>query len=323
MTANRVAALTIDTHHHILPDFFWEATENDHAPVGGLAPLRWSKETAISFLDDAGIDLAVVSLSTPGVHTGDSTKARALARRCNEFSAELIGERPDRFGGFACLPLPDVDASLEELSYALDVLGLDGFVLFTNSNRVYLGDPVLEPVFEELERRKTVVYVHPNPSPDAIAHTLGLPDNLLDFPTDTNRAVAQMHYTNRFARTPNVKYIFSHAGGSIPYLAARFAIIDEMGFIAGGEQRGTAADMFRRIYWDTALAASGPVLRMLRDVAGIDQVLYGTDFPYLRRDLAVRSKQWISASTELSDLEKSAILGANAGRLFPRRFKTT
>ena len=108
--------------------------------------------------------------------------------------------------------------------------------------------------------------MHPNPSPDAVAHSLGLPDNLLDFPTGTNRAVAQMHYTNRFARTPNVKYIFSHAGGSIPYLAARFAIIDEMGFIAGGEQRGAAADMFRRIYWDTALAASDPVLRMLRDV---------------------------------------------------------
>ena len=98
----------------------------------------------------------------------------------------------------------------------------------------------------------------PNPSPDAAAHSLGLPDNLLDFPTDTNRAVAQMHYTNRFARTPSVKYIFSHAGGSIPYLAARFAIIDEMGFIEGGEQRGSAADMFRRLHWDTALAASDP-----------------------------------------------------------------
>ena len=161
------------------------------------------------------------------------------------------------------------------------------------------------------------VYVHPNPSPDAIAHSLGLPDNLLDFPTDTNRAVAQMHYTNRFARTPNVKYIFSHAGGSIPYLAARFAIIDEMGFIPGGEQRGTAADMFRRIYWDTALAASEPVLRMLRDVAGIDQVLYGTDFPYLRRDLAINSKQRILQSPELDDLERRAILGGNASRLFP------
>lgn len=220
MTGNPDRPLTIDTHHHILPDFFWQATENAHAPVGGLAPLQWSKEASISFMDDAGIDVAVVSLSTPGVHTGDGAKARILARRCNDFSAELIRSRPERFGGFACLPLPDVDASLEELSHALDVLGLDGFVLFTNSNGAYLGDPVLEPVFEELDRRRTVVYVHPNPSPDAVARSLGLPDNLLDFPTDTNRAVAQMHYTNRFARTPNVKYIFSHAGGSIPYLAA-------------------------------------------------------------------------------------------------------
>jgi hypothetical protein len=115
---------------------------------------------------------------------------------------------------------------------------------------------------EELERRKAVVYVHPNPSPDAVAHSLGLPDdNLIDFTAGTNCAVAQMHCTNRLARTPNVKYIFSHAGGSIPCLAARFAIINEMGFIAGGEQRGTAADMFRRIYWATALSASDPVLR--------------------------------------------------------------
>jgi len=112
---------------------------------GGLAPLRWSKEATTSFMGDAGIDVAVVSLSTPGVHTGDNAKARILARRCNEFSAELVHARPDRFGGFACLPLPDVDASLEELSYALDVL----VVLFTNSNGVYLGDPILQPVFAE------------------------------------------------------------------------------------------------------------------------------------------------------------------------------
>jgi predicted TIM-barrel fold metal-dependent hydrolase len=318
MISNPDGALIIDTHHHILPDFFWQATETANAPVGGLAPLKWSKEASISFMDDAAIDVAVVSLSTPGVHMGDSAKARDLARRCNEFSAQLVRSRPDRFGAFACLPLPDVDASLVELSYALDVLGLNGFVLFTNSSGVYLGDPSLEPVFEELERRETVIFVHPNPSPDAVAHSLGLPDNLLDFPTDTNRAVAQMHYTNRFARTPNVKYIFSHAGGSIPYLAARFAIIDEMGFIRGGEQRGTAADMVRRIYWDTALAASDSVLRMLRDVAGINQVLYGTDFPYLRRDLAVNSKQRILQSSELNNSERRAVLGGNATRLFPQ-----
>ena len=318
MTGTHQAFLTIDTHHHILPDFFWHETENSDVPVGGIAPLRWSQEASTSFMDDAGIDIAVVSISTPGVHTGSSAKARTLARRCNEFSAELVRARPDRFAGSACLPLPDVDGSLEELSYALDILGLDGFVLFTNSNGVYLGDPALEPVFEEIERRRTVVFVHPNPSPDATAHALGLPDNLLDFPTDTNRAVAQMHYSNRFARTPNVKYIFSHAGGSIPYLAARFAIIDEMGFVPGGEQRGTAADMFRRMYWDTALAASDPVIRMVREIAGIDHVLHGTDFPYLRRDLAIRSTQRILQSVALDDSERRAILGGNASRLFPR-----
>src|SRR6267154_1084151 len=114
--------------------------------------------------------------------------------------------------------------------------------------------------------------------------------------------------------------IFSHAGGSIPYLAARFAIIDEMGFIAGGEQRGTAADMFRRMYWDTALSASDPVLRMLRDVVGIDQVMFGTDFPYLRRDLAVNVKQRILDSFELNHLEKHAVLVGNASHLFPRLY---
>jgi predicted TIM-barrel fold metal-dependent hydrolase len=309
--------LTIDTHHHMLPDFFYEETNDVHAPVGGLAPMAWTKEASLSFMDDAEIDIAVLSVSTPGVHIGDGQKAKKLARRCNECVAEIIQQRPDRFASFACLPLPDVDNSLSELAYALDELELDGVVVFTNANGVYLGDPSLEPVFQELERRKCVVYVHPNVSPDPAAHALGLPDNLIDFTTDTNRVVAQMHYTNRFARTPSVRYIFSHAGGSIPYMAARFAIIDEMKFVPGGDERGTAADMFRRMYWDMALSTSDPVLRMLREVAGIDQVLYGTDFPYLRRDLAIGSKQRILQSAELNDRERTDILGRNALRLFP------
>ena len=310
--------MIIDTHQHMLPDFFWRETENEHAPVGGLAPLPWSREAMIAFMDDARIDAAILSVSTPGVHTGNGERARSLARRCNEFAADLLQWRPDRVGSFACLPLPDVDASLEELAYAFEVLGLDGVVLFTNANGVYLGDRALEPVLDDLERRRAVVFVHPNPSPDAAAHSLGLPDNLLDFPTDTNRAVAQMHYTNRFARAPNVKYIFAHAGGSIPYLAARFALIDEMRFVPGADQRGTAAEMFRRTYWDTALAVSDPVFRMLHDVASIDRVVYGTDFPYLRRDLAVNSKQQIMDAAALSDPDRRAVLGDNAARLFPR-----
>src|ERR1700676_2431309 len=299
---------TIDVHHHILPDVFWRATNDAHNPVGGIAPAPWSKESTLSYMDDAGINWAITSISTPGVHVGDDAAARDLARRVNEISAELIKERPDRFGGFAALPLPDVDGALRALEYALDTLKLDGVVLFSNARGIYLGDERFKPVFDELERRKAVVFVHPTSSPDPTAHSLGLPDSLIDFTADTTRAIAKLHYSNTFARTTNVKYILSHAGGTIPYLASRFAIVDAMKVIPGDEERGTAADTFRRLYWDTALSWSDPVLDMLRSIVGIDRVLYGSDFPYLRRDMAVGSVQAIEQTKELDDAERQTIL---------------
>jgi 6-methylsalicylate decarboxylase len=311
-------SLTIDVHQHILPDIFWRATNDAHNPVGGIVPAPWSKESTLSFMDDAGIDVAITSISTPGVHMGDDSAARDLARRVNELSAELIQERPDRFGGFAALPLPDVDGALRALEYGLDVLKLDGVVLFSNARGIYLGDTRFRPLFDELERRRAVVFVHPTSSPDAAARTLGLPDTLIDFTADTTRAVAQLHYGNTFARTPNVRYIISHAGGTIPYLAARFSVIDEMNVIPGAEERGTAADTLRRLYWDTAVTWRPAVLRMLRSVAGIGQVLFGSDYPYLRRDLAVACRHEIETSAELNSEESRAVLADNALKLFPR-----
>jgi predicted TIM-barrel fold metal-dependent hydrolase len=311
-------SLTIDVHHHILPDFFWQATNEQHGPVGGIAPAHWSPQSAVSFLDDAKIDVAITSISSPGVHLGDDTAARRLARRCNELSAELVQKYPARFGGFACVPLPDVEGSLREVAYALDVLKLDGVLLFSNAQGIYLGDRRFAPLFAELQRRAAVVFIHPTASPDTQFHQLGLPDSLLDFPVDTSRTIAHLHYSNTFARTPDVKYIVSHAGGTIPYVATRFGIVDEMGVIAGAEERGTAADTFRRLYWDTALSWKDPILQMLHSVVGMGQVLYGTDFPYLRRDLAVRSRVELQASTALCDAERTNVLGTNALKLFPR-----
>jgi predicted TIM-barrel fold metal-dependent hydrolase len=302
----------------MLPDFFWQETGNAHAPVGGFAPPQWSKEASISFMDDAGIDVAMLSISTPGVHVGDDKRARTLARRCNEFAAQLVHSHPDRFGSFAALPLPDVDGALEELSYALDVLKLDGVLLFSNVQGIYLGNPRLEPVFTELDRRAATVFVHPNPSPDPVAHRLGLPDSLIDFTADTTRAVAEMLYSNRLARTSNVKYIFSHAGGTIPYLAGRFGIVDEMRVIPGADGRRTAAETFRALYWDTALAFGDPVLRMLRSVVGLDHVVCGTDYPYFRRDLAVGCIAALKRTEELATSERQAVTSANALTLFPR-----
>ncbi len=309
---------TIDVHHHILPDFFFRETNEAGNPVGGIAPPHWDADLMLSFMDEAGIDVAITSISTPGVHVGDDARARSLARRCNELSAELVQAHPSRLGGFAALPLPDVDGTLEELAYVLDTLKLDGVVVFSNSNGVYLGDARFEQVFAELERRGAVVFVHPTASPDPSAHHLGLPDSLIDFTADTTRGVAQMHYSNRFARTPNIKYIFSHAGGTAPYLAGRWDIVDEMNVIPGAEERGAVVDTLRRLYWDMALSYRDPILRMLRDVVGLDQVLFGSDFPYIRRDLGVNCVQRLEQTAELTAKERTQVMSGNALKLFPR-----
>jgi 6-methylsalicylate decarboxylase len=310
---------TVDIHHHLIPDFYRAATEHDGQSVGGVLPAAWSQANALSFMDDAGIDVAIASISAPGVHLGDDAAALGLARRCNDHLAEMVRDRPDRFGGFAILPLPDIDAALGELARALDELRLDGVILLTNALGLYLGEPEYRPLFDELQRRGAVVFIHPTMSPDPSSHRLGLPDSLLDFPVDTARAVAQMHFNGVFAATADVKFVLSHAGGVVPYLARRFAIIDEMAVIADADgRRGSAADTFRRLYWDTALAWSDPTLHTLRAVAGLDHVVYGSDYPYLRRDIAIRGRAELQNSPELSDIERAAVLHGAAVSLLPR-----
>lgn len=310
--------LTVDLHQHVMPDFYWQASNEDGNAAGGITPPRWSFEGAVAYLDEARIDVAVPSISTPGVHFGDDVAARMLARRVNEYFAELKRRRPDRFGGFASLPLPDVEGALAELSYALDVLELDGVSLMTNAAERYLGDSYFDALFEELQRRAAVVFVHPTASPDPIAHTLGLPDALLDYPVDTSRAIAKLHYSNTFARTPDVKYMFSHAGGTIPFLASRFGIVDAMDVIPGAEERGAFADTIPRLYWDTASAFSDPVLHMLRSVTGLHNVVFGTDYPYPRDAISIGALRQLETTDELSDDERLGILGGSAIRLLPR-----
>ena len=148
--------LTVDLHHHVIPDFYWEASNEDGNAVGGITPPRWSLDGAIAYLDEARIDVAIPTISTPGVHFGDDAAARTLARRVNEYLADLKRQRPDRFGGFAALPLPDVDGSLEQIEYAFDVLDLDGRDL--DPPRIgSLVEDLLEMLIEALALRQQVV----------------------------------------------------------------------------------------------------------------------------------------------------------------------
>jgi predicted TIM-barrel fold metal-dependent hydrolase len=310
--------LTIDTHHHMLPDFFFEATNEKDNPVGGLKPQAWSVESSLAFMDELEIDMAVTSISTPGIELPDRFASRELARKCNDFAASLIAKYPRRFGALASIPMPDIDDAIGEAIYALDVLRLDGVALFTNSQGIYLGDRRMKPLFNELQSRKATVFIHPNASPDPVAHALGLTDNLIDFPGDTTRAIAQLHYGGTFAETPDIKYVFSHAGGTAPYLAGRFAIVDEMKIMGDNSVIGTAAEAFRRLYWDTALAWSDPVINTLRHIAGIGKVVFGTDFPYLRKDLAIKERLKIKSNPDLSAEEIKQVFGGNALELFPR-----
>lgn len=311
-------SLIVDLHQHVIPGFYWEASNEDGNAAGGINPPRWSLEGAIAYLDEAGINVAIPSISTPGVHFGDDAAASVLARRVNEYLADIRRDRPDRFGGFASLPLPDVGGSLEQLAYALDVLELDGVSLMTNAGGSYLGDARFDPIFAELQRRGAVVFVHPTASPDPIAHSLGLPDALLDYPVDTSRAIAKLHYSNTFARTPDVKYVFSHAGGTIPFLASRFGIVDAMDVIPGAEERGRFAHTMTRLCWDTASAFGDPVLHLLRSVTGLDNVVFGTDYPYPHDEISIGGLRSVEHTGELSDDERRAVLGETAARLIPR-----
>lgn len=308
----------IDLHHHVVPPALAE-TLAGLVGAGGTSGLHlpaWSREGMVSFMDDNDVAVAVASTGF-GVHFGDDQRAADLARRCNDFIAELVRERPDRFGGFGVLPLPSVDAALAEIDRIHDDLGLDGVMLSTNYAGVYLGDPALDRVFEALQARGTTVFVHPTASPDAAARTLGVPDFLIDYVADTTRAVTRLHYSNTFVRTPDVKYVFSHAGGTIPYIVQRFDLLDSLHAVPGADERGTAREQFRRLYWDTAIAFQQPVLDLARDVIGLDHVVFGSDTPYAPGQSEAGAAA-IGGADYLTADERAAVGWRNAHHLLPR-----
>jgi predicted TIM-barrel fold metal-dependent hydrolase len=309
----------IDVHAHVIPDFFREALRGAaHMSTSGAYP-DWSPELQLRTMDRNGIATMIVSISYPGVHHGDDAQAGTLARRCNELKADLGARWPGRFGGFATLPLPDVEGAVREAAYALDVLKLDGVCLLANYAGIFLGDDHYAPLFEELNRRGAVVFVHPGMHPASKATGLKVPGFMMEFLFDTTRAAVNMIFNGTLERYPRIRFILAHAGGVLPYFSWRLSVAP---IIAPPLLEGwTAARVWsnvRSFWFDTALSPGPQTMGSLREVAQPGRILFGSDWPFAPDGLTGQSIEALRTPGMLSAQELGAIERGNALALFPR-----
>ena len=267
-------------------------------------------------MDQAGVATAINSMLSPGVWFDDGAAGRSRARECNEFGAQLMRDYPGRFGMFAAIPLPDVEGSLREIAYAFDVLKLDGIGVLTSYAGKLLGDPSFVPAFEEINRRKAVVFVHPTMS--CCGNLMpGVAAPVLEFPMDTTRTITSLIVNGTFARYPDIRFIFSHGGGML------LPVVNRIGFVAARMQPDERAAKLpkgleyelQRQYYDLASIGFNPAATEgLRKLLPISQLLYGSDEPFNSTTQMAASIQQLS----LSAGELQAIQRDNALRLFPR-----
>jgi predicted TIM-barrel fold metal-dependent hydrolase len=301
----------IDTHTHVVPPFYERWLREHPRYRGPYVP--WSPATAIEHFDRLGIATGILSVSTPGsrIDAGDEPAAtRELARRLNDYTADVVRAAPDRYGFFATLPLPDVDHALAEAAYALDELHADGVVLMTNTDGVYLGDPRWDPLLDYLDGRGAVVFAHPT------GHTTpgldGVSAGVIDFLADTVRAAVNLARHDCPRRYPRIRFLLAHGGGYLPYAALRIARM-----ALPGLPRDEALGVLRRFGFDTALTAGPYALPSLLAFAAGDHVTYGSDWPYCPIDDAIAFTERLDAYPIGGDLAYSINRG-NAERLFPR-----
>ncbi|MFD0360281.1 amidohydrolase family protein [Nocardia sp. GCM10030253] len=277
----------IDLHAHFLPpDYRAALLEHGHITIGGYPTPDWSPEQAIAFMDYYGIQAQALSISDPGVSFLGGQEAIDMARYCNTHAAQLFRDHPTRFGAFAVLPMPDIAASISEAFFALDELRLDGVVLLSAYNGVYLGDPRFEPLMVALNQRNAYVFLHPAAIPAGAKPELPLPDFLQEFTFDTTRAATLMMATGMTQRYPNIRFQLAHAGGTLPFLSHRVSVASQtvLGQLWPQDlPRPSILDTQRQIgrfYYDTALSGSAAAMASVLAVTGRDHVVFGSDWPF-------------------------------------------
>jgi 6-methylsalicylate decarboxylase len=321
LTRNRAMAADgsklIDTHHHFFPPAYqkaWADWEDQRKIPHFGVQLAWNRDADSEAMDKNGVTTSVLSLaSTPGTwfDTG-AQAAHDMARLCCDFAAEMVRDRPGRYALFAPLSMLDIDATLKEIEYALDTLKADGVNLQTNYGDKWLGDPTYQPIFDELNRRKAVVYVHPLVASCCGRLNIGTFPAVIEVPHDTTRTIVSLLLSGTFARMRDIKWLFSHAGGTIPMLAGRIeSFFDRAGNRDHFAPDGIEAE-FRRLYYDTANATHPASMAALTSLIPVSQITYGTDYPYYPLDQIETLRRTLSAA------DVAAISSRNAARLLPR-----
>lgn len=299
----------IDIHHHFAPPAW--VTEVKGRPLLQPANTRWTPAQSIEDMDRGGVAVSMVSITNPGLWFGDAEVTRRLARACNDYGAKLVQEYPRRFGLFAAMPLPDVEATLKEIAYAYDTLKVDGIGLLTSYGDTWLGNSAFRPVMEELNRRKAVVHVHPTAANCCKNLDYGAAPGAIEYGTDTTRAIIGVAFSGDAARYPDIRFIWSHAGGSAPFLAGRI----DGGNVNDRMPRGFLNEA-KKFYYDTAGASNRGALASLLELVPKSQVLFGTDFP--PGGSSVELARMLAATKFFNAAELRAVEQENAVRLLPR-----
>jgi predicted TIM-barrel fold metal-dependent hydrolase len=261
----------VDVHAHYYPPAL-KAT-------GAPTPMNaWTLERHMDEMDAAGVARSMLSLTTPGIVPAGEP-GRSLMRASNEYAAGLCSSHPGRFGFFTCVQLEDVEGSLQEIAYGFDVLKANGVGLFTSYANRWLGDPHFDPVFSELERRRAVVYIHPA-GPACCSRLIPeVADTLIEYGTDTTRAIASYIYRGAARQFPNVRMIWSHSGGTMPFLIERFDGADRNPAL-----QAQASEGFRkaagRFFYDIAQSSNPVATTALRSVIPVSQIVFGSDYPF-------------------------------------------
>ncbi|MFC5032893.1 amidohydrolase [Streptomyces sp. So13.3] len=309
----------VDVHAHFVTDHYVSAAKaaGHQRPDGMPAWPTWDPAGHLALMDHSGIRTSLLSVSSPGTHFGDDRAARVLARQVNEFAADVVRQHPGRFGHFASLTLPDVEGSLTELTYALDVLGSDGVALESNAEGRYLGDEHFEPLWAELDRRAAVVFVHPTSPPCFEAVSLGRPRPMLEFIFDSTRTVSDLLLAGVLLRYPHIQWLFTHGGGTLPLLADRIELFRTV-FADGDPDAPTAQEQIRRLWFDLAGTPFPNQTPALVRAFGTQRLLYGSDYCFTPATGVAAQITSMDTAEQPQDDTWRALTTRNAARLLPR-----